>query len=94
MSVRGTTAWQHARVQKRIINLDEGRNSTCAWDTCSNDSTSLYQFRQHEHVHSIACDSSLARHIWWAFCCERHMTYFVNATLNRGYGYERPRHVA
>lgn len=78
MSVRGTT---HARVQKRIINNDRGGTYVCcAWDECDNDGFELYKVRMHEHAQSVGCDSSLAKHITYVFCTERHKQYFLACT--------------
>lgn len=78
MPVRGTTK---ARVEKRVVNHDQGGTFVvCAWDTCDRDGTQLYSVMQHEHARSIACDSSLAKHITFVFCTERHKQYWLNAT--------------
>lgn len=78
MSVRGTT---HAIVQKRIINHDQGgTNVVCFWADCSNDATTLYQVRNHEHARNIRCDDPLSRHTMYAFCTERHKQYHLAGT--------------
>ena len=78
MSVRGTT---HARHEKRVINLDRGGTFVCcAWDECDNDGFEIDKVRTHEHAHSIACDSNLARHCNYVFCSERHKQYWLNCT--------------
>lgn len=78
MSVRGSTK---ARVQKRVINHDRGGTFVmCAWDTCDRDGYQLYGLRQHEHARNIPCDSSLAKHITFVFCSDRHKQFWLNAT--------------
>lgn len=56
MPVRGTTAWQHARIEKRVINRDEGGDGRvtssgthyvmCAYGPCDNDGYELYKARE------------------------------------------------
>lgn len=81
MSVRGTS---HALVHKKVINFDRGGTFVCcAWDECDNDGFEVYKVRTHEHAHSIACDSDLARHCNYVFCSERHKQYWLNCTGER-----------
>ena len=76
-----TTFQQHARLSKKIINYDQaGRKVLCAWDECDKDAYSLYEVRTHEHARSISCDSSLASHVTYPFCSERHKQYWLACT--------------
>lgn len=78
MSVRGTT---HAMTHKKVINHDRGGTFVmCAWDECDRDGYELYKVRTHEHARSISCDSSLAKHISYVFCSQRHLTYWMYCT--------------
>jgi hypothetical protein len=78
----------HARIAKKIINMDLERPNTCCWDDCSRDSTVLYRYRYHHHPASRPCATADATalahgdpgaHQWFAFCSERHQAYFVSA---------------
>jgi hypothetical protein len=71
---------EHARVGKKIINFDSGGYGICAWSDCYRDACSLYEVRQHEHARSIPCDSSLAKHITFAFCRETCKQYWLAGT--------------
>lgn len=56
MPVRGSTAWQHSRVEKRVINRDEGGDGRvtssgthyvmCAYGPCDKDGFELYKARE------------------------------------------------
>lgn len=73
-----TTYQEHARLQRKIINHDRGGTKVvCAWDECDRDALTLHEVRNHEHAHSIPCDSSLAKHVIYAFCSERHKQYWL-----------------
>ena len=79
--VTRTTFQEHARLHRKIINHDRGGTKVlCAWDDCDRDAFSLFEVRQHEHLAGIDCDSSLARHITYAFCTERHKQYWLACT--------------
>ena len=81
------TGRQHAIIEKRIINHDNGgRPIVCCWDTCTEKATSLYEVRQHEHPRGVSCEAvdagqlPGARHYHYAFCSHRHLAYWTNAT--------------
>jgi hypothetical protein len=81
------TRWQHAVIEKRIVNHDNGgRSIVCAWDDCTHRATSLYEVRQHEHPRGASCDDVEAglypgaRHYHYAFCSHKCMRYWTNAT--------------
>jgi hypothetical protein len=86
--VRGTTAWKHAIIQKKIINRDEGGNGRvtssgthyviCAWSDCENDATTVYETRVHNHASHVPCDSRDGRHMTYAFCSERHKQMWLD----------------
>lgn len=71
---------QHARIGRKIINFDSGGYGICAWADCYKDACNLYEVRNHEHARNIPCDSSLAQHITYAFCSERHKQYHLACT--------------
>lgn len=76
MPVRGTTAWQHARIQKRIINLDEGGDGRvtssgthyvlCAYAPCDKDGYELYKTRE-----NIAAAGNPPDYRNYVFCSEK-----------------------
>jgi hypothetical protein len=76
MSVRGTTRWQHARIEKRVINRDEGGNGTvtssgthyviCAFGQCDNDGYELYKVRI-----NTAENGWEPRYMNYVFCSEK-----------------------
>ena len=76
MPVRGTTAWQHARIQKRIINLDEGGDGRvtssgthyvlCAFAPCDKDGYELYKARE-----NIAAAGNPPDYRNYVFCSEK-----------------------
>jgi hypothetical protein len=83
MPVRGTTRWQHARIEKRIINRDEGGDgrvtssgthyNICSWLDCENDSVTLYMVRVATHAEGYTGINE--RYMNYAFCsenCKQH----------------------
>jgi hypothetical protein len=72
--------WEHARIEKRVINLDHGgsKHVTCAWDDCEKDGVDLHMVKinygKEETPHVV-------KHV---FCSEKHKQYWINST--RGYG--------
>lgn len=74
--VRGSTRWQHAINQKKIINRDEGGWGTvtssgthyviCAYGTCENDATTLYEVRVHTHAAGAE-----ERYMHYCFCSDK-----------------------
>jgi hypothetical protein len=83
MPVRGTTAWRHAIVEKKIINRDEGGIGTvtssgthyviCAWLDCSNDATTLYSARAKTHNEGYE-----ERNMIYCFCSERCKEHWLD----------------
>ena len=83
MPVRGTSRWQHARNEKRIINLDEGGDGTvttsgthyviCAWLDCDNDAVTLYSIRVHLHNEGYE-----QRFMNYCFCSERCKQHWLD----------------
>jgi hypothetical protein len=73
------------RVEKLIINLDTTLPMVCGWDECDRRARTSYQVRLHEHPR-VSCTAvneaggELGRHAHFAFCSERHLMYWVNAT--------------
>ncbi len=74
MTVRGTTAWNHARLMRKIINHDSGtgRHIICSWDTCENDGFELYKVRV-----NTAQEGYEKRYMHYVFCSERHKQYWL-----------------
>jgi hypothetical protein len=83
MPVRGSTAWQHARVQKLIINRDEGGDGRvtgsgthyvlCAWLDCSNNATEIFKVRV-----NTAQQGYEDRYMNYAFCSERCKEHWLD----------------
>lgn len=83
MPVRGSTLWEHARIQKRIINRDEGGDGRvtesgthyviCAWSDCTNDALDLFKIRVKTHA-----DGYEERWMNYAFCSERHKQHWLD----------------
>jgi hypothetical protein len=70
----------HARIGRKIINFDTGGYGICAWAECDHDANSLHQTRQHRHPRNWPCDYPYSEHLTYAFCSERHKSYWDNAT--------------
>ena len=72
------------RIGRKIINYDTQGYGICAWDECDTDASSLFRVRTHEHLPQVRCedvDNGLGgRHMWYAFCSERHKQYWLNAS--------------
>jgi hypothetical protein len=76
MPLRGTTAWQHAKVMKKVINRDEGGWGTvtssgthyviCAFGTCDKDATEIFKIRVKTHN-----DGYEERWMNYVFCSEK-----------------------
>lgn len=83
-----STYQQHARIAKKIINLDRQAPNVCSWDDCPRDSTVLYVHIQCNHPVRRPCRQAQYQavtagdpgaHQRFAFCSERHMAYFVES---------------
>lgn len=86
---RGTTRWQHAKLNKVVINLDHGgdKHVYCAWDTCDKDG-----YEANKVVVNEAAPGRPPVYITYVFCTERHKMYWVNSTKscnNLPPGYKR-----
>ncbi len=80
MPVRGTTAWQHAIIQKKIINHDRGGTYVmCAWLDCERDACTLFRIRV-----NTAADGHPANYRTYAFCSEKCKQYWLEASLRPG----------
>lgn len=82
MTVRGTTRWKHAIVQKKIINRDEGGDGTptssgthyvmCAWSDCEKPGYELFKVRTRTHAGHIRDDDPWnSRFVHYVFCSEK-----------------------
>lgn len=84
--VRGTTAWQHARLEKKIINHDRGgTNVMCAQLDCEKDACSLFEVR----INTAALGQP-PNYRTYAFCTERCKQYWIHAALRPGSGNNLP----
>jgi hypothetical protein len=81
----------HAIVSKKILSRDAERWLICCWDTCDHDAYEMYKSLFHDHPKGMGCNHPQATHLWYTFCSERHLRYFVNS--HRDYGNENPRHL-
>lgn len=85
MPVRGSSAWQHARIHRKIIiNEDEstgqrGEKIYCAWEDCDEDAYHLYKVRVNYGMDGPARYGGQPYNTWYAFCSERHRQYFINS---------------
>ena len=86
MTSGGSTYQIHARIAKKIINLDLERNNKCSWDDCDRDSTVLYVYIYCHHPVDRPCrvanrialaHGDPGAHQKFAFCSEKHQEYFV-----------------
>ena len=76
MPVRGTTRWQHAIIEKKIINRDEGGDGRvtasgthyviCAYGACERDATTVHEVRV-----NTARRGYEPRIMHYAFCSEK-----------------------
>ena len=82
---------EHAILEKRVINFDNGGQPlVCCWDECDKLGTQLYKHTACEHdVINQSCEradrvavyhSGRTAHTIYVFCSERHRAYWVNAT--------------
>jgi hypothetical protein len=83
--VRGTTAWRHARLERKVV-ATEGRGSPvtgtkvfCAWDDCDRDGFELYKV-----VVNYAKPGFRPYVTRYVFCSERHRLFFLNASRDFG----------
>jgi hypothetical protein len=79
--------WEHAKIGKRVINLDHGgdRRVMCGWDDCEKEGYELYKVKTHEHNPVLSCDHPLSKHVSYVFCSERHKMYWIgSSTRARG----------
>lgn len=74
--VRGSSRWQHAIVQRKIINLDHDgdRKVACAWDTCERDG-----YETNKVVTNDSAPGYPAKYMTYVFCSERHKQYWLNS---------------
>lgn len=89
MPVRDSTQWRHARIQKKIINLDNGGDGRvteggthyvlCAWLDCTNDAFELFKVRIRETK-----EGHEPRYINYAFCSERCKQYWLHDSRGQG----------
>ena len=94
-----TSFQAHARLQRKIINMDRAAigvarpYNMCMWDECDRDSTSLYEKPYCEHDVRLGCEQAdrifiaagagRTAHTMMAFCSQRHLEYWFNATGGR-----------
>lgn len=73
MPIRGTSAWRHAIIQKKVINHDRGGTYViCAWDTCEKTGYENNKVVVHEGK-----SGQEAKDITYVFCTERHKYYWL-----------------
>lgn len=85
MPVRGSSRWQHARNEKRVINRDEGGWGTvtssgthyviCSWSDCDNDGLELYKVRVATHNEGYE-----ERYMHYVFCSEKCKQHWIDDT--------------
>lgn len=79
-----STEWRHARIDKPVINLDEGgdrhdHHIMCAWDDCTKQG-----YETNKVVVNDAAPGHAPRYMRFVFCTEKHKYYFVHS--HRDYG--------
>lgn len=73
MPVEGTTAWRHAILSKKAINMDRGGTYVmCAWDTCEKDGYESNKVRI-----NTAAPGYPPRYMNYVFCTERHKQFWL-----------------
>ena len=86
VSVRGTSEWRHAKIERLLINMDAGgRPLECVWPECDRRSVSVYQTIAHEHTRNVSCSDvdagvALGRHYHYTFCSANCKDLWDNAT--------------
>jgi hypothetical protein len=78
MPARDTSAWRHAIVEKKVINLDHAgdRHVMCAWDVCEKDGYENYKFV--EETGNVAAGWP-SRPLTYVFCSEKHRQYWLQS---------------
>lgn len=71
-------------IEKRILSRDGGNWLLCCWDTCTKFALETNKSLFHDHPRGMRCDDALAKHIWFAFCSNRHMMFYTNSHLSMG----------
>ena len=76
MPVRGSTKWEHAKIEKKVINRDEGGWGSvtssgthyviCAFGLCDKDATTVHETRV--RTHEIGYEE---RYMHYAFCSDK-----------------------
>lgn len=74
MPVRDTTAWRHAIINRKVINMDHDgtKHVMCAWDTCEKDGIENIHVRVKTHA-----DGAEERFMHYVFCSEGHKDYWL-----------------
>jgi len=83
--------WDHAQVQRKVINNDNGGQPlVCCWDDCTRPGYECFKHISCEHdVRNMSCSyadrqalahSGRTAHTNYVFCTQRHRNYWVNAT--------------
>lgn len=71
-------------IAKKVYSHGSGLWIQCSWFECQKDGYELYKTIFHEHARSVPCNSSMAEHVNFVFCSERHKQYFLNSHLSMG----------
>lgn len=79
MTIRGTSRWQHAKIDKVAINLDHDgdKHIYCAWDSCERDG-----YESNRVVLNDAAPGHPPKLIKYVFCTDRHKQYWLHSTIN------------
>lgn len=82
--------WDHAKLERHVINLDNGGQPlVCCWDECDRLGSTLYKHTSCLHETTLGCAAADTRtltytgrtsHLEYVFCSQRHRNYWVNAT--------------
>lgn len=85
MAVRDSSEWRHARVMKKVLNMDRGgTNVMCAWDSCERDGFQNISVRTRN-----SADGYEIKYMTYVFCTERHKAYWLES-IHPGRGNNLP----
>jgi hypothetical protein len=71
-------------VEKRILSRDGGNWLLCCWDDCEQFALETNKALFHDHPPNMRCDDLLAKHVWFAFCTNRHLMFHTHSHRSMG----------
>jgi hypothetical protein len=77
MPVRGTTRWEHAITEKKVINHDRGGTYVlCFWADCEKPG-----YESNKCVETISAPGYPKETLTYVFCSDRHKQYFKHSLI-------------